>query len=624
MDRSRTILGVRAITILLLTVACGSDVGVIRVTQDEWLHAARRNVLSSDDVSDVTHSMLRRRGYSGEYRQDPRGVIAKLVDEIRETHSRDLAVAIAELGYLQTRRVAAVDRTALGTALRYSYAYLFDPKLEPAPQRFDAQFRWACDIYNAALADLARVADRADVRADPEERVRWYGGSAAYTVNAAHLGWELEHFESVQVTRDYRVANLPPPDVRRGFGVPIVLRSSWNRAAALEGSVPVEKRFLPPYLAVACTVVLRFPDGASVLDAEHAPAVLEFLDPTSDSAVTIEGEPVPIEVDYTTPLAAALTRLSQSVGFSALRKADVYARRGGLYMFRPHRRGRIPILLIHGLASDPYTWMPIYNDLLSNETIRTRCEFIFWFYPTGQPILYSAAQLRAALREARDYMDPDRNDEAIDWTVVCGHSMGGLLARTLVFDSGDALWNAMFKLPFDETDLDESDRELLGDAFFFDALPGINRAIFFASPHRGSPQAGSTLGRIVNAFAQIPARLKDPMLRVARRANPKQRLQNPTSVHGLRPDNPVLIAAIERPINPRVTYHSIIGDELHAGATDGTDGFVPYWSAHLDGAASELVLKSGHSVQQKPRAARETRRILLEHIAAYDARSLSE
>ena len=58
---------------------------------------------------------------------------------------------------------------------------------------------------------------------------------------------------------------------------------------------------------------------------------------------------------------------------------------------------------------------------------------------------------------------------------------------------------------------------------------------------------------------------------------------------------------------------------LRAGATDGTDGFVPYWSAHIDGAASELVIKSAHSVQQTPRAARETRRILLEHIAAFDA-----
>jgi hypothetical protein len=47
---------------------------------------------------------------------------------------------------------------------------------------------------------------------------------------------------------------------------------------------------------------------------------------------------------------------------------------------------------------------------------------------------------------------------------------------------------------------------------------------------------------------------------------------------------------------------------------DEGDGVVKYRSAHLDGVASELVVRhSGHSVQEQPLAIQEVRRILLEH-----------
>ena len=42
----------------------------------------------------------------------------------------------------------------------------------------------------------------------------------------------------------------------------------------------------------------------------------------------------------------------------------------------------------------------------------------------------------------------------------------------------------------------------------------------------------------------------------------------------------------------------------------GPDGVVPYWSSHLDGAESELIVRSGHEVFTKPEAVREIIRIL--------------
>lgn len=50
---------------------------------------------------------------------------------------------------------------------------------------------------------------------------------------------------------------------------------------------------------------------------------------------------------------------------------------------------------------------------------------------------------------------------------------------------------------------------------------------------------------------------------------------------------------------------------------DTSEGLVPYRSAHLDGARSELVIQSGHSVQETPGAILEVRRILKQHLDSY-------
>jgi hypothetical protein len=41
---------------------------------------------------------------------------------------------------------------------------------------------------------------------------------------------------------------------------------------------------------------------------------------------------------------------------------------------------------------------------------------------------------------------------------------------------------------------------------------------------------------------------------------------------------------------------------------------VPYASAHLDGAASELLIHGGHLCQDHPAVIQECRRILTEHL----------
>jgi hypothetical protein len=74
------------------------------------------------------------------------------------------------------------------------------------------------------------------------------------------------------------------------------------------------------------------------------------------------------------------------------------------------------------------------------------------------------------------------------------------------------------------------------------------------------------------------------------------------------------------PLAPGVKGHSIIAvTDPDVPRDQATDGVVAYSSAHIDGVESELVVVSGHSCQDNPHTIEEVRRILLEHIAEFDA-----
>jgi hypothetical protein len=66
-------------------------------------------------------------------------------------------------------------------------------------------------------------------------------------------------------------------------------------------------------------------------------------------------------------------------------------------------------------------------------------------------------------------------------------------------------------------------------------------------------------------------------------------------------------------VDPSVDFHSIIAVRGDGPPEKGDDGVVQYTSAHLDGAVSELVVRSAHSTQGRPETIEEVRRILLKH-----------
>jgi hypothetical protein len=200
--------------------------------------------------------------------------------------------------------------------------------------------------------------------------------------------------------------------------------------------------------------------------------------------------------------------------------------------------------------------------------------------------------------------------------VIAGHSQGGLLTKLMAIKSGNRFWEIVSSEPFDQVEMAAETRALLREAEFFDPVPNLKRVVFIATPHRGSYQATGWVLNLVNRLIRLPGTLVSQLGDLL--ANPAfaqlQVSRLPTSVDNMSPGHPFLRALNDLPIDPAITAHSIIAVLGDGPLVGRTDGIVAYESAHIEGVASEKVVRSGHSTQGHPETINEMRRILREHI----------
>jgi hypothetical protein len=89
--------------------------------------------------------------------------------------------------------------------------------------------------------------------------------------------------------------------------------------------------------------------------------------------------------------------------------------------------------------------------------------------------------------------------------------------------------------------------------------------------------------------------------------------EHPTSAGELAPGHPFLMGLCDLGIDSSVRSHSIIADLRNPPGPGATDGIVPYSSSHLEGVASELLVRGLHICLDHPAVIGEVRRILVEH-----------
>ncbi len=611
-----------AIAALLL---CGcAKIGVTPYPMDLRLKQLSATAFNTGSPSERTMLVLKQRDMAASWRSDIRSAILVLDADYRAEPERETLFALMELCYVGARMQASNSHEQAAfqlTCAVYAHDFLFDPDLEPRPSLFDPASRQACEFYNRSLAALMLNYRARHFKVAEGTRLPLINGVLELTGRKSELAWTPSEYDNFFVSYEFKVKGLDEEYGSSGLGVPMITQ----RTPPQDGARQAWERYLPKIRQTfPATVYLRIAPGfqTGATGGKVRKAGIELYDPVKTSEILVEGRHVPLETDLTTPLAYMMEVNSPPQGLIGLLKPEEWNESQGLHMLQPYEKDKIPVVFVHGLMSSPITWLPMLNNLMGDPRLRERYQFWFFMYPTGNPVLYSASLLRGSLDEARSIFDPAGNDPAFNKMVVVGHSMGGLLSRTLIQDSGSVLWDEISKTPPEDLGLDPKEAALIRDVFFFSPKPYVSRVIFMATPHRGSSLATSPIGAFGAYLVTLPFNLvksafsivgkigrTDEAGAASRMAAKLGRL--PTGIDGLSPDNPALIAGSRFPMMR--PFHSIIGDNVKAGKTDGTDGIVPYASSHMDGARSEVVVYSGHSVQDRQPSIREVRRILLEH-----------
>ena len=404
-----------------------------------------------------------------------------------------------------------------------------------------------------------------------------------------HMGLPLHHIEVPDHSAD-----------PTALGIPIVLGYDSSNAPL----------YPPEGLFVDATAVY-----------EHSGSKRSLKLVTRQKTFDVGGHMLPLALDPTgasNHLNTRAKRLANS-GFLSMIRPVSMTRKPQIYLLEPYDPQKTPLLMVHGLQSTPVAFAMLVNALRMDPGIR--CNYQVWqfYYPSGTPVLANAAALRDSLRETLAILDPGGRTHASRRLVVIGHSMGGVISRTLVSSSGEKVWSSVFRVPADQLNGDPATIENLQNILNFNRDPRIGRVIFMAAPFRGSPMADSPIGRIGTSLTRLAPMEETGFSSLARE---NQEAMQPdgaeyyavgrfSAVRTLSSKSTALIALASLPIP--IPFHSIIGQQRSGPKEGGSDGVVPYWSSHLDGADSELIVRSGHNVINNPEAIAEVIRILHEH-----------
>jgi len=615
--------------VFVFAQGCAST-GYVKVRSTPESPLAERLQLTSrkgPQASVRTVQLLRRYGLENQQRE-PERALEQLTTFVRDEPHPEGYYAMSELAFIAAKQREGHDEShaldLYGASVAHAYLYLFDPTIGFQRNPYDPQFRGACDLYNGALEGALRILARHDALVAGSSREISAGGRQ-WQVDIVARGnrWQAEDFESFEFVSDFDVSGLPNHYRTYGLGVPLIgVRRHQPEAAP-------EEKYYPPGMSLPVTAFLSVIPEAhrGALDGRVHRCVLELHDTLNVRDIVVDTRRIPLESDLTTPLAYFLDQAEiDDVSLAGLLRPEAVEQVAGLYMAQPYEPDKIPVLMIHGLYSSPMTWMEMFNDLRAQPELREHYQFWFYLYPTGQPFWISAAHLRVDLMRLREELDPQRRSPALDHMVLVGHSMGGLLARMQIVNSGNEFWKLVTDQPFQLVKAETEVRTRLQSAFFFQPNGSVRRVVSIGTPFRGSHASNSTTQYAAQRLIRLPTMLLTRQQQLFR-DNPdlfphNTLLATTNSIQALAPDSPILPVLLNAPPAPWVHIHNIVGVTEDQGivgrfsASGRGDGVVSYESAHLDHAESELVVDADHlTVHRHPLAVLEVRRILHEHLA---------
>ena len=444
--------------------------------------------------------------------------------------------------------------------------------------------RRGSEIYHASLVKLIENAQKFG-RFDSQFGLQVVSQAGPHWVPLRVRGFP---WQPMQVDKLIPVGSYTSKDLKHlyhwpGLGVPLLAIRCPRSEHLFQG----QKQHYPS------TVLLRpVPHQRG-----QSPFALELIDTTRLASTDISGTEVALCRDLSAPFAYVLKDIDRQYLQSFL-QPGMTSQNTGLFMIEPFQKGKIPVVFVHGLLSDRYTWANLANELRSRPDLVAKYQILGFEYSTGGPFMGSAALLRQQLAQFQMIYNPQGAEPALDHMVLIGHSMGGLVAKLQISESRDCLWRAVAQRPLDQIVAPSEVRQQLSESFFFEPVPSIRRVIYMGAPHRGSPWATRPVGKLGADLVEEPeVQVIDHDQLIALNpgvfsAEVSRRI--PTSIDLLRPDSQLLLAMDQLPASPRVQQHSIIGSWVPMVGAGDSDGVVPVNSAIRRGAVTEKIIAAKH------------------------------
>ncbi|MEQ1105346.1 lipase family alpha/beta hydrolase [Acinetobacter ursingii] len=528
----------------------------------------------------------------------------------------------------QTEQLKMLDKS-----IRYSYAYLFKTKRKPIDRIFDNRQVQIRDFYNQAIAKLVTIsAQRSSVKkATDSVKI----GNSIYNINLDQYqllkNKELDRFIS---SYNLNFSGLRTINRRDGFGSEFVAvfpasEEKSNNKYILDPLNASYQTSINPNIHKArylsATIVARPVKAESVDDIINSPNItVQVMDPYRIENVDIAGKSYPLAANFSAPYGLWLAENNLgAAAYLSLIDREERLTMPHLYMLEPYNPNKKVIVLVHGLASSPEAWIALTNDIMGDSILREHYQVWQVFYSTNMPILESRFQIYALLKQAFGGLNP--NDPADKDAVLIGHSMGGIISRLLVSNADISQSALSMMSPYQQAKLKK--HPIVSERLKIQPITNFDRAVFMSSPNRGTDFAdlwftraarkiiklpGAFLGAVTDTITNQDIDAKDILTRID-----KGLIQNGPSDLSHKSK----FMALTEDINPPkgFVFHSIIGNKTNSKDPDVmTDGIVPYKSAHLDGATSEVIIKGGHSIQETPEAVLELRRILRQHLVDHN------
>lgn len=519
----------------------------------------------------------------------------------------------------------------LDKSIRYSYAYLFKTERQPQDRIFDNRQVQIRDFYNQALAKMITsygLRHKGNKTVPKDIKI----GKSIYSIDYSHYPQlNTEEVENLLSSYNLNFSGLRSLNRRDGFGAEFVAILTAPKKAEEDKYIvdPVHHHYQsgvnpnihdPRYLAVSITAQPK--TGESVDEILHNPNFsLKIYDPYSIEKIQVAKKEYPLAANFSAPYGLWLAENNLgAAAYLTLIDRDQRLTMPHLYMLEPFNPNKKVIVLVHGLASSPEAWIRLTNDIMGDHVLREHYQVWQVFYSTNMPILESRYQINAIINQTFNYIGQDT--PAAKDAVLVGHSMGGIISRLLVSDIN--LTQPAFKLLKNRQLNRFKDDPIFSARLNMQPINNFDRAIFLSSPHRGTEFADRWFTLAARKIIKLPGAFLGALADTIQDQDLNVQNFLKDVGNGLIQNGPSDLSnnskftQLTENVMPKkgMVYHSIIGNSTNSEDPDVmSDGIVPYKSAHLDGAASEIIIKGGHSIQETPQAVLELRRILRLHLA---------